>query len=170
MHHLDMSRLWAVVALLLGEVHPGAEIRDPEVVRTEGMPVEVDLTTIGCLDEAVACEWEEPRHSSLGPCGMPLHGSTQMPHVILEPPAGRIERITECHVDVFVGMIVGMVAVDHDLPAGHHEIDPHRIESSLTLVAMGLCDDDMAARDPVAHLLELGHMIERGITHVVIDW
>ena len=133
------------------------------------MPVEVDLAAIGRLDEAVACEWKDPRHSSLAPCAMLLHGSTQTPHVILEPPAGRIERITERHIDVFVGVILGMVAVDHDLPAGHHEIDSHRIESSLTLVAMGLCDDDMAARDPVAHLLELGHVIERGITHVVID-
>jgi hypothetical protein len=89
--------------------------------------------------------------------------------VILEPSLGGVERVAKRDVDVFVGMVEVVVAVDHDLATWDDELDADRVEAAATVVAVGLGHDDVAAGDAVGEPLEVGHVLERRGADVRID-
>ena len=75
--------------------------------------------------------------------------------MVLELPAHRIEAIADRDVDVFMGMVLGRIALHDDLLARNLEIDTNMKKAALAMAPAGGLDDDATADDPVMELLEL---------------
>ena len=97
---------------------------------------------------------------------MGLHVTALDARVVLELALGCVERIAQRHVDV-----LGVLPVDHDLPARRCEVHAHRKVLALLLVAVLQLGHDAAAHQFRIEPVELLHpfanmLIERvGMFH-----
>ena len=66
-------------------------------------------------------------------------------------------------------MVERMIAIHHDLRPRHDQVDPHRVETPLAVVTVGLGDDHVAAGDAVVGRSKLVDVAERRIAHGFID-
>lgn len=84
------------------EPDPIAHLEPVEVRFQDAVPVEVDLATVGRLDEAMALAVIHPGDMSMGWRFVELAPLVTLPGVILETPARGIESVADGHVNVFV--------------------------------------------------------------------
>ncbi len=169
MDQLDERGLRPGVARLLPEEHLAAHVDGLEVMIRDRVAVEVDFPAVGRLDEAVGREGKELRDPAAATGVVRFLLAPHAADVILQPAAGRREGVAECDVHVFVRVVEMVIAVDHDLAAGHADVDPDGIEPSEPMVTVRLRDHDVAAGDAVAEALEPADVLEGSVTHALVD-
>jgi hypothetical protein len=79
----DRAGLRPLLALLFGKPHLRPDGKAIEVGTEDTVPMEIDLTPIGGLQEAVAFVRKELAHASVRGLFMDLHGTPLSAHVIL---------------------------------------------------------------------------------------
>jgi hypothetical protein len=67
-------------------------------------------------------------------------------------------------MDILVRVVLGRVALHHDLPAGHFQVDADMVEIAMTAPVRRL-DHDAAAEDPIVELLELASPLADPLLH-----
>src|SRR5690606_32927898 len=97
-----------------------------------------------------------------GPCSDALFGAmcagARLPALaaaareFLDLPGSRIEGLAQRHVGVLVVLVI-----DHDLLAGHADLEPHHEVPPLAVVVVRRLHHDAAAQDAAVEALELAH-------------
>lgn len=90
---------------------------------------------------------------------VPLDLASPAAHVLVDPAHGRLERIADRDVDIFVSVVLAMLVIDDDLFAARVDRDLHRVQVSFATVLVGERDRDAAARELVAESLERARFV-----------
>lgn len=90
---------------------------------------------------------------------MLLYITAHLPRVILKLPASSIKRITDRDMQVFMGMMLGRIALNHNLPLGHKDLDPDVIETPLAVMPVMCLNDDAARDNAIKKLLQPCHSV-----------
>ena len=79
--------------------------------------------------------------------------------VVFQLAPGGVEGVPECHVGVFMRMIVMLVVADDDFLVGNGKFDPHAVEIALMMVAVAGAYHHVAADDIGVHLFQFHHLL-----------
>lgn len=78
------------------------------------------------------------------------------PGIFLKLALRGFESVTQGDIAVFMGLLVVMIAADHDLLLRNAQINPDFVEITLMLVVMFCLDGNPATDDMVVELLQFG--------------
>jgi hypothetical protein len=152
---LNSARLWTLVALGFHETNLTTNVELVERSTEHGISVEVDLSTIRCLDETVLLLGRHEDDPPMRRDRMDL-GLTPLPAgIILELTAHSVKGISHHNISVFVGMLVVLLVTHHKLPAGHAQLDPEMKQLALMPVPVRRLEHDATAHDAGVKLLQL---------------
>ena len=151
------ARLGALGAFAVGDDDADlvADFELREAAVGHAVLVKVDLAPVRHLDEAVALGGEQARHLAVRRHRVGLDLAADLARVVFELARRRVEGVADGHVDVLVGVVPGAGVVDHDLLAGHADVDAHVVELALGLAPVRRLDHDAAADDALEVALEL---------------
>src|SRR6516162_2793045 len=111
----DGAGLWALCPLFFNKGYFGPDLQVVEPFVQDAVAMKVDLPAVRRRKEAVTFLGKELADAGMG-CGLKgLHGAPPAAHVILQPPAGRVEGVPNGHMDVFVLRVFTRLAGHHDL-------------------------------------------------------
>ena len=82
---------------------------------------------------------------------MDLYGAALTVRMILQSASGGMKGVPDRHIEVLVHL-----AIDHQLVAGHGQVDTHLVRPPFAVVANRGLHHDPAADDPIVKLLQLG--------------
>ncbi len=74
--------------------------------------------------------------------------------MVLELSAHRIEATANCNINVFMGLVLGRIALLHDLSTRNLQTDANMIKASLTVTPIECLDHDTTADNAIIELLE----------------
>jgi hypothetical protein len=148
-------RLLLAFARVSRESNLVSDSQSLEALMGEGISMEVDLRAIACIDEAILLLDDELGNPAVARGLVRLDVSALAARMILELPAHRIEAIADRDIDVFMGMVLGRIALHDDLLARNLEIDANVEKAALAMEPAGGLDDDATANDAAMELLEL---------------
>jgi len=86
---------------------------------------------------------------------MGLDVSALAASIVFELSAHGIEAIAHRDINVFMGVVLGWIALHHDLPARNVQIDANVIQPALVMTPARRLNHDATARDAIIELLEL---------------
>ena len=86
-----------MVAAFFDERHPAANIEIIECVVEHAVPVEVDLVTVRCLEEAMGLDGDQPNDTAFGSHRVQLHAAALSSNVVLQPSAGYVKGFADGH-------------------------------------------------------------------------
>ena len=133
---MNTAGLRTLLAHLLGEPHHRSHLEPLEGPVEQRVGVEVHLTPVGCLDEAVDLVREVPRDPAGRGVVVLLGHAPRLAHVLLELALRGVEGVANGDVDILVGMVVLRLAIHDDHPPRHRHLDPHVEQATLVVVAM----------------------------------
>jgi hypothetical protein len=84
-----------------------------------------------------------------------LDVAASLANVIFEQPAGSVERVADCDVDILMRVVGLGIAPDDDLAAGNPKVDADSEQIALVLAGIRALDDDAARYDPIGEPFEL---------------
>jgi hypothetical protein len=99
---------------------------------------------------------------------MTLFLTTHPMNVIFQQATDDEKGVTQRNQNIFMGMIEVMVSIHHNLSAGYKEVDANRIETALTVMPVGLGNDDVAACDTVVSPLEVADCRKGGGSYLLV--
>jgi hypothetical protein len=135
-----------------GDLHPELELAKSFVQNT--VLVEVQFPSVGRLEKPEALGRFEPDHACVGHGFVGLDLAAFEPDEILELPSGFVESLANGDAEVTGIGLLGWLSFDHDLAAGHFQVNPDLIGVSFPVVSVGHVKDDPAAHTVVAKCLE----------------
>jgi hypothetical protein len=150
--------LWPLFAQFLDERHLTPQLQMAELTIEDCVSVEVDLSVIGCAQEAVVLLWKEPAHSRGRNGRVALDVLAQAATMLFEPPAGSVEGVADGDVEIpGEGSLAGL-AIDNDLGPRDREVDADQELVALAAVPVRSLNHHAAADDAVAEPLKPGHL------------
>ncbi len=96
---------------------------------------------------------------------MPLDLASLHACVFLQLPLRGVESVAKRHVNVFVRLLVVVLATYDDVLVGHAQVDADMIEITLLLIAMLCLHCNLAGDDMLEELLQL----RRFFAYLVLD-
>ena len=136
-----------------------ADLEPREAAVDHAVLVKVDLAPVRHLDEAVALVGEQARHLAVGRHLVGLDLAADLARMVLEAPRRRVEGVADRHVDILVGVVLGPRVVDHDLLAGHADVDAHVVELALGVTPVRRLDHHAAAYDAIEKTFQLAGLL-----------
>jgi len=76
------------------------------------------------------------------------------PEVVFELSNHRVESVADCHVEVLMGMVRGMLAIDDQLVTRDVDVHADSVEFTLLVMIVRRLDHDMTAGDVLVEPLE----------------
>jgi hypothetical protein len=100
--------------------------------------------------------------------GVRLYVAPLFVHNTTQFPFHRLERVVDHFVEWFVGAVVHLSFIGHQLvTAGNGHIDPAPVRITLLMGVIGLLDGDIAAVDVVAKFFQSRRIIQNEIVDLV---
>lgn len=153
---MNGARLGSLVAFAFGDGDANF-VADLEFVESDvddAVAVEINLASVGGLDEAVTLLGEKLAHPAMGRGLMHLGGALSAADMILQAPLNGIESVADGDIDVLMGVMFPGLSIDHDFGTGNHEVDADVVQLSLVMVPMRRLDDNMASGDSIEELFK----------------
>jgi hypothetical protein len=143
-------------------------VAGPQLVEAaihDAVPVHIDFFAGRGQQEAVITLGEKPGDTG-GFLGLVLFDLTAKPaNIIFELAAGGVEGIPDRDPDILMRMMLGGIALNHDLAARNAEMDSDMEKSSLSLSMAAAFNHDLAGDDPIEELLEFRRAVRDQLPH-----
>jgi len=151
----DGARLRALLPCLLGETDFRSNLESIEGIVEDAIAMEIKIPAVLCLEEAVPFVLEELDDPPMRRTHTTFDLSPLSARVVLKLPPRLAKGIVNGEIDVLVSGMLRWIPSDHELLAGHGEIDADVIDPPLTVMLMGRLHDYSAPHDPSEKLIQL---------------
>jgi hypothetical protein len=153
----DRARLRAFSALgmLRDEPHLVTDRERLKPATHDAVAVEIDLLTRGTCDQSAILPREEPRDPPVVGHRMQFGVSASPTNVVFKQPAGSVESVADCDIDILMRVVRRGIAPDDNLVPGYFQVDSDPDQIALLAARVPALDDDAAGYDSVEKTFEL---------------
>ena len=151
----DGARLRALLPCLLSETDFGSNLEPIEGIVEDAIAMEIKIPAVLCLEEAVPFLLEELDDPPMRRTHTAFDLAPLSARIVLNLPPRLTKGIVNGEIDVFVSGMLRWISSDHELLAGHSEIDADVIDPPLAVMLMRRLHDYPAPHDPSEKPIQL---------------